>query len=346
MSMTKFENSRIRRRIATLMLALTLILAAPATVGAQTNGMTFFQIGTGGVNGTYYPVGSLIGSAISQPPGSRPCEKGGSCGVKDLVALAVSSHGSVDNLRSIQFGKLVSGFAQADVVNEAYNGTGRFKAEGRFENLRALANLYPEAVQVVARKESGVRSIRDLAGRRVSLDLIGSGTIGVAEIVLLAHELPLDQLQIEQLKPGPSAGALRKGQLDAFFMVAGTPTPAIESLVADGIARLLPITGDAATRIIEEHRFFQQTIIGVADYPKLKPTPTIAVGAQWIVAESTSPALVHAICFALWNDTTRQLLDAGGSQGRRIQLERALHGIDIPLHDGAERCYRELGVLK
>ncbi|NQU59188.1 MAG: hypothetical protein HQ513_18310, partial [Rhodospirillales bacterium] len=105
-------------------LITSLLFLAIGPTSAQD--INFFRIGTGGTGGTYYPVGGVIAQAISNPPGSRSCEKGGSCGVPGLVAIAQSSNGSVSNIRGIANGTLESGFAQSDTVYWAYSGTGVF----------------------------------------------------------------------------------------------------------------------------------------------------------------------------------------------------------------------------
>ena len=109
--------------------ALGAALVFGLASGVVAQDLKFFTIGTGGTAATYYPVGGVIANAISNPPGSRPCEEGGSCGVPGLIASAVSSRGSVDNLNAITSGLRNSGFAQSDVAYWAYTGTGTVKAE-------------------------------------------------------------------------------------------------------------------------------------------------------------------------------------------------------------------------
>ncbi len=126
--------------------ALALGLAASAA-GAQD--MSFFRIGTGGTAGTYYPIGGLLANAISNPPGSRPCDQGGSCGVPGLIASALSANGSVANINAIAGGTLESGFSQSDVATWAYSGTGIWEGKPAVEKLRTIANLYPESIHLV-----------------------------------------------------------------------------------------------------------------------------------------------------------------------------------------------------
>ena len=127
-------------------------------VGALAQEMQFFRIGTGGIAGTYYPIGGLIADIISNPPGARPCSKGGSCGVPGLVAIAQSSNGSVANVDAIASGALESGFAQSDIATWAHTGTGIYAGEEQVEELRAIASLYPESIHLVAAKAAERKS--------------------------------------------------------------------------------------------------------------------------------------------------------------------------------------------
>jgi TRAP transporter TAXI family solute receptor len=159
----------------------------------------FFRIGTGGTAGTYYPIGGLIGNAISIPLGSRPCEEGGSCGLPGLIATALSSNGSVANVNAIAGGALESGFVQADVATWARSGTDIWEEEPAVKNLRAIAKLYPETIHLVASAENGIAGVDDLADKTVSLDELGSGTLVDARIILEAYGLSEDDIDAQFL---------------------------------------------------------------------------------------------------------------------------------------------------
>ena len=121
-----------------------------------------------------------------------------------LVAIAQSSNGSVANVDAIRSGELESGFVQSDIAYWAYTGTGIFEGQGKVENLRAIASLYPESIHIVARKGAGIATVRDLKGKRVSLDEPGSGTLVDARIILEAFGLSEADLQAEYIKPSPA----------------------------------------------------------------------------------------------------------------------------------------------
>jgi TRAP transporter TAXI family solute receptor len=329
------------RTLATLLGAALMGVAAMA--GAQE--MQFFRIGTGGVAGTYYPVGGLIADIISNPPGARPCDKGGSCGVPGLVAIAQSANGSVANVNAIKSGALESGFAQSDVAHWAYTGTGIYDGKGELENLRAIASLFPESIHLVARADAGIATVADLAGKRVSLDEPGSGTLVDARIILEAFGLSEDDIEAAYIKPSPAVAKMRDGQLNAFFIVAGFPTGSVVELCASIDCALVPIDGEARAALLERYQFFAEDVIPAGTYEGVDETATVSVGAQWVVGAEVDEELVYGITKALWHDNARKLLDHGHAKGRAITLDTALDGIGIPLHAGAERYYREAGRL-
>jgi len=160
---------------------LGAMAAAAGPARAQAN---FFRIGTGGTGGTYYPIGGLIANAIS---------------TEKLNASAVATNGSVANVNGIVGGSMESGFSQADVNFWAYTGTGLYEGRPKVEELRVIANLYPESVHVVVKKGLGAKSIADLKGKRVSLDEPGSGTLVNARTILAAYGLTERDIRPEYL---------------------------------------------------------------------------------------------------------------------------------------------------
>lgn len=332
-----------RRRLLATGAGLALAGLAPGAARAQE--MRLFRIGTGGIAGTYYPIGGLIAAVISQPPGARTCEEGGSCGVPGLVAIVQSSNGSVDNVDGIADGRLESGFVQSDIAYGAYTGTGAFADRDAVPGLRALASLYVESMQLVARADSGIESVADLRGRRVSLDSRGSGTEIDALLVLEAFDLGIDDVDARYVKPEQAIRLIAKGELDAFFIVAGYPTPSVLETTAEQAAKLVRIDGPEVEALIAQYPFFSRDRIPAGVYVGVPPTPTLAVLAQWLVHERLDEQLAHDVTAALWHPTHRVVLDAGHAKGRQITLEAALDGLGIPLHPGAERFYREIGRL-
>lgn len=325
----------IRQKILAFGAVVGIVASAAGFATAQSP--AFFRIGTGGTAGTYYPVGGLIANAISGAEGK---------GVQGLVATAVASNGSVANINAIQGGSMESGFTQSDVAYWAHTGTGLYEGKGKVEDLRLIATLYPETIHVVARKGAGIKSIADLKGKRVSIDEPGSGTIVDARIVLGAYGLTENDIKAEHLKPGPAGDLLRDGGLDAYFFVGGYPTGAVSELATSAGIELVPISGPEVDKLLEQYSFFSKDTVPAETYTGVGETPTISVAAQWVTSAKQSDDLVYNITKALWDENSRKELDAGHAKGKMITLENATTSLGIPLHPGAERFYKEAGVLK
>ena len=327
-----------------------LVLGAGLAVGlaaaAAAQDIKFFTIGTGGTAYTYFPVGGVIANAISKPPGSRECGEGGSCGVENLIASAVSSRGSVDNVNAILSGLRNSGFAQSDVAYWAYTGTGTMEGKEPAKDLRTIAALFEEHIHLVALKDSGIDTVANLKGKRVSLDEPGSGTYVDAKLILEANGLSTDDVTAEALKGNAAAEALRNGKIDAFFVVAGYPTGALVELASVAQIKLVPIAGDGAKALADKYGFFSLSEIPADTYQGVGAVDTVAVGAQWFTSAKEDEELIYKITKALWNDESRKLLDVGHAKGKTITPETALSGVGVPLHPGAERFYKEAGLLK
>lgn len=322
---------------------LAASLAAPS---ARAQELTFFRILTGGTVGTYFPIGGVIANAISNPPGSRPCSDGGSCGVAGVVATAVASNGSVANATAIGAGTAQSGFVQSDVAQWAHDGTGIFEGRPKIDVLRAICNLYPESFHLVVRKGSGIKSVDDLRGKRVSLDEPGSGTLVDARLILAAYGLKESDLKAQYLPAQRVADALKEGSLDAFFNVSGWPQSSIAELAATVGIDLVPIAGPQAEALVKANSFFGFDEIPDGVYKGVDGVKTVSVHALWVTSAKQPDELIYRITDALWNPSTRKLLDSGHAKGRDIRLETALVGIGIPLHPGAEKFYIEKGFKK
>ncbi|WP_421091207.1 TAXI family TRAP transporter solute-binding subunit [Pseudochrobactrum sp. MP213Fo] len=328
---------KLGKNFRRFMTAAVLGTAALGVTLAVAQSPSFFRIGTGGTAGTYYPIGGLIANAISG---------NGDKGVPGLVATAVSSNGSVANINAVMSGGLEAGFTQSDVAYWAYTGTGLYDGKGKVEDLRLIATLYPETVHLVARKGAGIKSVADLKGKRVSLDEPGSGTIVDARIVLGAYGLTEKDVKAEYLKPGPAGDRLKDGALDAYFFVGGYPTGAISELASTNGIELVPVEGPELEKILSDYSFFAKDTVPAETYKGVGEINTISVAAQLVTNAKQSDELVYNITKTMWNDATRTALDTGHAKGKLITLQNAVTSLGIPLHPGAERFYKEAGLLK
>lgn len=333
------------RRILTIAAAAGALLAASA---AQAQMPSFFRIVSGSAGGNYFPMAGLLANAISNPPGSRPCDKGGSCGVPGLIAIAQSANGSVANVNAIQSGAAESGLAQSDVAYWAYTGTGVFEGKEPLTKLRAIATLYPEHIHVVLPKDSNIDRFELMRERRIGVGLPASGAQVGALLILNAAGLEKNKdFTAEELNTSQSAERLADGQLDAFLTVTGAPSSGIAQLASTAGMKLMAIPENIQKAVIAKAPFyFGSPIPGTAYEGVTTDTPTLAVAAQWLVSADQPEELVYGIVSALWNKNTRKLLDNGHAKGNDVQLPTALDAIGIPLHPGAKKFYMEKGMVK
>ncbi len=312
-------------------LAMTFLAAAALTGAAHAQ--QFFRIGTGGTAGTYYPVGGMIANAVTQPG--------------KIIVTAQAANGSLANVNGIAGGAIESGFSQSDVATWAYNGTGPYTGKPKVGDLRMIANLYPESIHLVVKKGSGIKTVADLKGKRVALDEPGSGTLINARMVLAAYGVQESDIKAEFIKPNQAGDKLKDGALDAFFFVGGAPAGAIAELASSGAGiELVALGGAQADGLRMANPYFAVDTIAANTYKDVPAVQTLAVGAQWVTSAKADTDTVYQITKALFSDATQKTLAAGHAKGAFITKENAVKGVGIPFHPGAEKFYKEVGVLK
>ncbi|WP_368185666.1 TAXI family TRAP transporter solute-binding subunit [Aestuariibius sp. HNIBRBA575] len=320
------------------------IVAGPAAAQDP----TFFRIGTGGAGGTYFPIGGTIANGISSPPGSRACEDGGQCGVPGLIAIAQSTTASVFNNAAVQNGELEAGLAAADVTRSMYLGEGKFDGKPH-PNLRIVANLFPEDLHLVLPEGTSIASLADLEGQRVGIAQAGSGTQVAVLQMLNEWGVTRDNMDEAELNNSQSAERLADGQIDAYFYAAGWPVAAMVQLSSTKGMSLHSFSDEDLQRINDIIPAYIPSEIPGGVYEGVdEAVKTPAVSALLVVSSELSDELVYGITEAMWNENTRRLLDNGHAKGQQITVESALDGIatlGVPLHPGAERFYREAGLM-
>jgi len=309
--------------------ATAAVLAFAGAAHAQ----QFFRIGTGGTAGTYYPVGGMIANAVSQPG--------------KIIATAQASNGSLANVNAIAGGSMEAGLSQSDVATWAFTGTGAFEGKPKVTDLRMIANLYPESIHLVVKKGSGIKSVADLKGKRVALDEPGSGTLINARMVLAAWGVKETDIKPDYIKPNQAGDKLKDGSLDAFFFVGGAPAGAIAELASSGVGiELVPLTGGPADALRKQNPYFAIDNIAAGTYKDVPAVQTLAVGAQLVTSAKLDTETVYQITKAMYSDATQKTLAAGHAKGKFITKENAVQGVGIPFHPGAEKFYKEAGLLK
>ncbi len=331
------------------LLVATLAGAMFSGMSAQAQEMKFFRIGTGSAGGTYFPIGGLIANAISNPPGSRPCDKGGNCGVPGLVAIAQSTNASAHNVTAINAGQMEAGLTGAATLYFAYHGESKFKGKQK-PKLRVIANLFPEDLHLVLPKGNKLGSLKELKGKRVGIAQAGSGTQIAVELILDTQGINRDNIDEAELNNSQSAERIADGQLDAYFYAAGTPVAAMIQLDNTKGMELYSFSDAEIKAANKAVPYYVPSAIKAGTYDGVPyDVNTVAVNGILATSIDQSEQLVYEVTKALWNDTTRRLLDNGHAKGKVIRLETALKGVDglnVPLHPGAERFYKEVGLIK
>lgn len=341
----KVQGLQLSPAIAKPVLGALLVLLScffPGQSSAQD--MIFHRIGTGAVGDTYFAIGGMIANSISNPPGARPCDKGGTCGVPGLIAIAQSTEGSVQNVEALVSGMVESALVQADVVYWAHHGTGQFNDREAMSSLRAIANLFPSTLHIVVRRNSGVSDVAELRGRRVSLGEQGSGTLVTARAILSSYGIAEEDVTAVYDAPGAAAHKLAEGEIDAFFLVGGVPVRTITELAGRVPLALLPIDGQTGEEIRSFFPFFTDAFIAPSAYLGVGRTHTVGISTQWVTTEDAPEELIHDVTAALWHERSRNLFENGHPEGRRMNLENALSRVAIPLHEGSARFYREQNI--
>ena len=322
----------ILKRIAAAAVAASVLVPA-AALGARAE--TFFTIGTGGVSGVYYPTGGAICRLVNQ--GRK--ETGMGCSVE-------TTGGSVYNIETIRSGGLAFGIAQSDTQAFAYEGTDRFTDKGPFTDLRSVFSLYPEAFTVVARADSGIHSFDDLKGKRVNIGNAGSGQRTTFEVVLAAKGwTDKDFALASELKATEQSAALCDGQIDAMVAVVGHPAGSIQQATTACDSVLVPVTGPEIDKLVSDNSFYRKAVIPGGMYRGTDaPVETFGVGATLVTSAQVPDETVYQVVRAVFEnfDAFKALHPAFATLDKSEMVSAAL---TAPLHPGAERYFREAGLL-
>ncbi len=329
----------------TILVLMLAVMAIPTVSPAQTK---FFAIATGGTAGTYYPLGGALAQALSSK-------------IEDLEVTAQTGNASVANCNLIRDHEIESAFIQNNVAYWAYTATGVFEGNEPIENLRAIASLYPEVFQLVATKSSGIKSFADLKGKRVSPGDRGSGTESdfrsMVEVLGMSYD---DFGSVDYLSLGGAVERMKDGQVDFLIFTGGYPTSGIIDLGTSVDLTYISIPDEERAKLKEALPYVIELVIPAGTYPgQEEDVETLSVVAQWVVDADVSDDLVYEITKALWEKgevkkgsskgqmkTGAEIMGEVHAKGKEVTLETALAGNAIPLHAGAEKYYKEIGVGK
>ena len=310
-----------------MLLLIMMVSLLLAISGCGRKEKTFFSIATGNTGGTYYPVGGALAQIVSVH-------------VPGISAAVQTGNASKANCNLIRTHEIESALTQNNVAYWAYKGTEFFEDQGPAENLRGIASLYPEVIQIVARKSANINSISDLKGKRVVVGAPGSGTEIDARKILAAHGITYDDIKEDFLDFSGATQRLKDGQADAAFQTAGYPTSSIIDLASTADIVLVPIADDMADKLIAESEYYTKAVIPAGTYKGIDvDVPTVSLMAIWAVDADESEERIYQITKALWEN--RAELEKVHDKCKEITFDTALDGIGVPLHTGAEKYYRE-----
>lgn len=282
----------------------------------------YLSILTGGTQGTYYPLGGTFANLVTEETG--------------IQTSAEVSQASAANMTALKDGSAEIAFVQTDVAFYATEGTFMFEGDA-VENISAIGALYPETIQIVTLAGSGIESVEDLAGKKVSVGAPGSGTYANAEQILEVHGISMDDIDSQALDFGESQESLQAGQIDAAFITSGTPTGAVEALNAVADVSIVPVSAEKAAELIEKYPYYAEDMVPSGTYGLTEDVPTVSVLAMLAVANELPEDLVYEITAAIYGNTDK----ITHAKGAFIKSETALDGIGIDIHPGAQKYFDE-----
>ncbi|EJG1667916.1 TAXI family TRAP transporter solute-binding subunit [Vibrio parahaemolyticus] len=317
-------------------------IALAASLAALTAGYsvaaeeTFVTIGTGGVTGVYYPTGGAICRLVNK---SR-AEHGIRCSVE-------STGGSIYNINTIRAGELDLGIAQSDWQYHAYNGTSQFAENGPFKELRAVFSVHPEPFTVVARQDSNIKTFDDLKGKRVNIGNPGSGQRGTMEVLMKEYGWINDDFKlVSELKAAEQSKALCDNKIDAMVYTVGHPSGAIKEATTSCDSNIVTVAGPKVDKLIADNSFYRvATVPGGMYRGSDNDVMTFGVGATFVSSTAVPEEVVYNVVKAVFEnfDDFRRLHPAFANLKKE---EMVKDGLSAPLHPGALKYYKEVGLIK
>ena len=310
------------KKFFALLLAVCMLTALTSCGGGK------LFMATGSETGTYYAFGIAFTQVLKDKAG---------------IEVNVQSTGaSKANIQLIDAGDVDLAIVQNDVMDYAYNGTNTFADEGAITSFAAICTMYPETIQIVARPD--IKSISDLAGKKVSVGDVGSGTEFNAAQIFEAYGMTFEDIQKQNLGFTDSADKFKDGQLDAFFCTAGAPTVAITELATATDFTILSIDAAELAWLQENYGYYTEFNMAAGTYANItKDVTTVAVMATLICDADLDEDTVYNITKGIYENL--EPITAAHAKGAELSLEKATDGISTPMHPGAVKYFTEKGVI-
>ncbi len=319
-----------------MFLGLTLAAAVFMGFGPAQAKTQFVTIGTGGITGVYYPTGGAIAKMVNK----KKKEYG-------IRATVESTGGSVFNINAVMNGDLEFGIAQSDRQFQAVKGMAEWKDKGPQKDLRAVFSIHPESVTLVAAVDAGIKSIKDLKGKKVNIGNPGSGQRQNAIDALTAVGIDYEKdLKAESIKASEAASLLQDGRIDAFFYTVGHPSGSIKEATS-GARKVLIADVTGIDDLLAKYPYYAKATIPASLYPGAqneKDIDTFGVKATLVTSAKVSDDVVYAITKEVFDnfDDFKKLHPAYAT----LTKEQMLEGLSAPLHPGAVKYYKEAGLMK
>ncbi|GAB1389975.1 MAG: C4-dicarboxylate ABC transporter substrate-binding protein [Rubrivivax sp.] len=319
---------RARIRTAAAAFVGVALLALAPLVGAQ---QKFVNVLTGGQSGVYYPLGVALGQIYSKA-------------MPDVKVSVQATKASVENLNLIQAGRGEIAFTLGDSLSDAWNGVEDAGFKAPLKSLRTVAGIYPNYIQIVASADSGIKTMADLKGKRISVGAPRSGTELNARAILKAAGLSYkDFAKVEYLPFGESVELMKNRQLDVTLQSAGLGVASIRDLATSVPINVVAVPAEVVAKIGDPA--YQAATIPASTYTgQAQDVPTVAVRNFLVTSEKVPEDLVYAMTKALFGNLDQMV--AAHAAAKSIRAADAPKGAPVPLHPGAERYYREAGLLK
>jgi TRAP transporter TAXI family solute receptor len=318
----------MKKFLAAATLSSTMLMGSAALAADQ-----FITIGTGGVTGVYYPTGGAICRLVNK---DRK-EHGIRCSVE-------STGGSVYNTRTIRRGELDFGVVQSDVQAAGLAGTGKFKEDGAYPDLRALFSVHPEPMHVMARADSGITDVASMKGKKVNIANPGSGTRVLAETLMKYYGIKASDFALAaELKSSEQASALCDGKIDATIWAAGLPNGSSQEATSSCEVKLLPLAGAEIDKLLADNKAYAAATIPGGMYPNnADDIPSWGPKATFVTSAKTPDNVVYAVVKGVFDnfDSFKKLHPAFS---RLIEAEMIKDGLSADLHPGAVKYYKERG---
>lgn len=315
--------------------ACVLAMAAASTTGAMAAKKQFVSIGTGGVTGVYYPTGGAICRLVNK----NRKKTGIRCSVE-------STGGSIYNINTVRSGELEFGVAQSDWQYHAYHGTSKFEKAGPFKGLRAMFSVHPEPVTILVRKDSGIKGLTDIKGKRFNIGNPGSGTRGTWEVIEKVQGWKRSDLKLaSSMKSSETSGALCDNKIDGYFWLVGHPSGLTQETIASCDAKIISGLTPEIEKMVAEKPYYRIATIPGGMYPgHPNDIKTWGVGATFITSDKVGDDVTYEVAKAVLGnlDAFRKLHPAFRHLKAKEMIKDSL---SAPLANGAIKAYKELGLM-